>query len=263
MQDVLDPDDRQPVGAQRVDQARPGSAVPPRSARRRSRRAAARAAAWPARAPVRAACGRGGRAARPGRFARRISPVRSSTSRRHTPRLRRRQGPRRFAQPTSTFSNTVMPRNGRGTWYVRAMPDRQRAAASRRGDFGAIEPNRAGLGGNVPARTPNKRRLAGAVGADNANRLAGRDTEIDAFERPESAEALVDRMCLEQWGHGVGRCALPRPRLVAPKRAFGATAAGASGQFVGLQLTVIGTSRHRHVRRHSSVNGNLAPVGRS
>ena len=29
---------------------------------------------------------------------------------------------------TSTFSKTVMPSNGRGTWYVRPMPSRQRSA---------------------------------------------------------------------------------------------------------------------------------------
>src|ERR1035437_837747 len=41
-------------------------------------------------------------------------------------------GPRRpppQAAPTNTFSNTVMPPNGRGTWWARAIPRRQRSAA--------------------------------------------------------------------------------------------------------------------------------------
>src|SRR5438309_2026242 len=57
-----------------------------------------------------------------------VNAVRSSTSRQRSYASRPRWRPPAVA-PTSTFSNTVIPANGRGTWWVRAMPSLHRSAA--------------------------------------------------------------------------------------------------------------------------------------
>src|SRR5437660_10831749 len=54
----------------------------------------------------------------------------------------------------------------------------------------AVELDRAGLIAQRPAQAIDQRALAGAVGPDQADPLAGRDGEADAFERHEADESL-------------------------------------------------------------------------
>src|SRR5262249_26217462 len=66
-----------------------------------------------------------------------------------------------------------------------------------------LEGHRAGLVGQSAAQAIDQRRLARAVGADQSDALALRDSEIDAVERDEAAEALAETGHLQQvLGHG-------------------------------------------------------------
>src|SRR4029079_17828658 len=53
----------------------------------------------------------------------------------------------------------------------------------------AVEGERAGVRSDEPADDVEERRLAGAVGPDDAHHGAGRNVERDALERDQSAEA--------------------------------------------------------------------------
>ena len=58
----------------------------------------------------------------------------------HAPRAR--AGPRPASPPTSTFSNTVMPLNGRGTWWVRPMPQAASCGGREMRYVGPVEADR-------------------------------------------------------------------------------------------------------------------------
>ena len=62
----------------------------------------------------------------------------------------------------------------------------------------AVEAHGAGLVVQRAADAVDQRRLAGAVGADQAEALARRDREVDAVERDEAAEALAQTCDFEQ-----------------------------------------------------------------
>ena len=77
------------------------------------------------------------------------------------------------AAPTKTFSNTVMSPNGRGTWCARPMP---RTATAGRGLGVTSTPRNSTAPASGPKRPREhvqQRRLAGAVGPDDADGLAG------------------------------------------------------------------------------------------
>ncbi len=70
------------------------------------------------------------------------------------------------------------------------MPAMQRSCARRARDVDAVEADRAGVGVEIAGDQVEQRRLAGAVRADDAERLAARDRQIDAVGGLERAEGL-------------------------------------------------------------------------
>ena len=59
-------------------------------------------------------------------------------------------------------------------------------------DVAAVEGDRAGIGAVDAGDGLHQRRLAGAVVADQADHLAGRDGEVDAVQHVDRAKALAD-----------------------------------------------------------------------
>ena len=120
------------------------------------------------------------------RFASSISPHSSSTSMQRVVGVRPRR-PRAGAAPTSTFSKhrhaAERPRD-----LVRAA-DAEPAAAARPqpGDVVAVEADGAGVGRERAGEDVEQGRLAGAVGADDADRLAGADARSRRRRAPTSA----------------------------------------------------------------------------
>ena len=110
--------------------------------------------------------------------------------------------------PTRTFSNTVMPPNGRGTWCVRADAEPAARAAPTGRDVGAPEADAAAVGALRAGEDVQQRRLARAVGADDADRLAGPHGEVDAVEHDERAEALARRPTAASSARAVTRSAV-------------------------------------------------------
>ena len=111
----------------------------------------------------------------------------------------------------------------------RHRPRRSRAPSCRRtaGSAGTSGPRRAGrtraavarwpcrpatstrpaVGRSTPLATFSERRLAAAVGPDQADDLALRDRQVDVVERPDAAELLDDALGDDRrWSFG-GRCA--------------------------------------------------------
>ena len=155
-----------------------------------------------------------------------VMPVSAERRRWRARRRRRVAEPPPCAAAVKTFSNTVMPLNGRGIWCVRAeaAPARARRSADARHVLAA----EAHLPGGRRMRADQdaeQGRLAGAVGADDADRFAGVDREIDGVEDHQRAEALVEPHGVEQRFVGVLRAHAPlslQPlagRNVAPIRA--------------------------------------------
>ena len=73
----------------------------------------------------------------------------------------------------------------------------------------ADDPKRAGVRQHGPADDLHQRRLAGTVGADEGQHLAGTQLQVDLGQRRGRPEALADRAGLQQRvvGHGVRRAA--------------------------------------------------------
>jgi len=88
--------------------------------------------------------------------------------------------------------------NGAAAWKLRARPRRVRSWGEQAVDGLAAEAHRTGLVDERAADAIDQGRLAGAVGADQADALALGDREIDAVERDEAAEALAQTRDLEQ-----------------------------------------------------------------
>ena len=142
------------------------------------------------------------RVSRPSSPARRLASRSSPVSVEHV-RRQRRSSPAADARApcwaaTSTFSNTVMPSNGRGTWYVRPIPSRQRRAAS----SGVIaRPSNAhlpGIGRKVARDDAEQARLAGSVGPDDAERITGPNREREVVGDDHPPEPLRDAIQLEE-----------------------------------------------------------------
>src|SRR5690606_21556703 len=82
----------------------------------------------------------------------------------------------------------------------------------------AVEPHLARIGPQVAGEHVEQRRLAGAIGPDQADQLALRHVHADAVERLEAAEALADLANLEQCHHApFAAPAAPRRRAKAPR----------------------------------------------
>ena len=97
-----------------------------------------------------------------------------------------------------TLSITVMVSKLFTTWKVRAMPRWQRSAAGSAvtsSPSNTIEP---WVGGSTPGDQVEQRRLAGAVGADQADDLAAPDRNRDIAVGDEAAEALPDAAGFQQ-----------------------------------------------------------------
>ena len=87
----------------------------------------------------------------------------------------------------------------------------------RRGDVRAGEADRARVGAQVAGELADERRLAGAVGADDRQRLALGHVEVDAVGGDEAAEALGEPAHHEErLSH---RGAAPGSRPIDPRRA--------------------------------------------
>ena len=100
----------------------------------------------------------------------------------------RRARPDPNVEPTSTFSKTVRPSNGRGICDVRPMPMWQRTWAGRPRHVDAVERHRAGVGPQVAGDQVEQRRLAGTVGPDDPDRVTLGDLERQTVDDREAAE---------------------------------------------------------------------------
>ena len=99
------------------------------------------------------------------------------------PRASRRRGPK--AAATSRFSNTVSFSKGCGIWNERPMPMRTALpSAAARVTSRPSKSIRAGVGAEVAGDQVEQRRLAGAVRADDAERLAARHGRRSRHPRP-------------------------------------------------------------------------------
>ena len=104
----------------------------------------------------------------------------------------------RLWQPTLTLSSTDMRSNSATFWKVRPMPICGMAWRGRSRIDAALEQDVAAVGRVEAAEAIEERGLAGAVGADQAGDLAGKDVEGDAVERDDAAEADRDVAHAEQ-----------------------------------------------------------------
>ncbi len=92
-----------------------------------------------------------------------------------------------------TFSFTVMFRNSRSVWNVRAMPRRRDLCGARPTSDSAVEQDVA-LVGPVDARDEVEQRgLAGPVRPDHADDLALVDVQVELVDHLQAAERLRDR----------------------------------------------------------------------
>ena len=100
--------------------------------------------------------------------------------------------PLRLWQPTLTLSSTDMRSNSATFWKVRPMPMCGMSWRGRFEDRLALEQHVAAVRRVEAAQAVEEGRLAGAVGADQAGDLAGKDIEGYAIERHDAAEANRD-----------------------------------------------------------------------
>ena len=100
--------------------------------------------------------------------------------------------------PTRTFSRTVIVLKSSRFWKVRAIPRRIDPVRRRREQALALEAELAGVRPVQARDHVERRRLAGAVRADQPDDLALADVERDVVERDDPAEAAGDVANLEQ-----------------------------------------------------------------
>ena len=87
------------------------------------------------------------------------------------------------------------------------------------------QPHAAGVGADEPEQHPQRRRLAGAVGAEVAVDVAGPDRQVDAVDRDDVAVALDEARAPRSGGASpsirsalIARAPPPRPRPAGPSR---------------------------------------------
>src|SRR5262249_32867318 len=136
---------------------------------------------------------------------RRCAAVRASAG--HT------RGSRRACWPIITFSCTVSRGKRLVFWKVRARPARAIRSGRRAGGARPVERTVTAARGQEAREEVEARRLAGAVGADQADDGAGVDGEADAVDGREAAEVHAEILDVKQ-GHGplapAGRAATGR-----------------------------------------------------
>src|SRR6266508_2935553 len=94
-----------------------------------------------------------------------------------------------------------MPTNGRGTWWVKAMPSWQRVRVGRSVTSRPSRRTRPASGAELPRRKLQHGRLAGPVGADHAERLAGVEPHAQVVDDPERPIRLGDTLQLQERRH--------------------------------------------------------------
>ena len=187
--DVLDPDDRDAAVVQRADRRDEALGLGVREAARRSRRGAAPSDRSRARAPARAACGRGGRATRRAGWPSASMPAlleRLDAARR---RRRRAHGGR---PPPRRRTRSRTPSSRRRAAAPGALA-RSRAGSARRPP-GSSRPCRR----SARSRRSGETRRRGRSGASSCRRRSARRCrrsrrdapEVDVVEDDERAEAL-------------------------------------------------------------------------
>ena len=98
------------------------------------------------------------------------------------------------------FSSTVSSASSWSCWGTTPRRARIRRPCGRRVE--AEDPQLAGGGRRGAADHPHRRRLAGAVGSEEAERLAAVDLDVDAVDGGEVAEALDQAACFDQRSGG-------------------------------------------------------------
>ena len=91
-------------------------------------------------------------------------------------------------------SRGVIPTNSSMRWNVRAMPSRARLCVGTRVRSLAVEGDRAAVGLEQAEQAVEERRLARAVGPDEADDLPRADLEAHLVERGDAREVLGDRL---------------------------------------------------------------------
>ena len=109
-----------------------------------------------------------------------------------------------------------------------------------RRDVGAVEVDAAGSRRERPGQHAEQRRLAGAVGADDADRLVLAHRQVDVVEHHKRSEALVDSRCGEdravwQCIHDVRASAI---RDVPDQRSCRATSLASTGTLGSVAFSV-------------------------
>src|SRR6266508_6331788 len=94
-----------------------------------------------------------------------------------------------------------MPTNGRGTWWVKAMPSWQRVRVGRSVTSRPSRRTRPASGAELPRRKLQHGRLAGPVGADHAERLAGVEPHAQVVDDLERPIRLGDTLQLQERRH--------------------------------------------------------------
>ena len=121
--------------------------------------------------------------------------ARSSRSERGSPSsAEARPARRRRSAPAMTFSSAVSPANSPTPCSVRAMPRPASWCGRTRAQRAPAPRDVAVVGAHEAADDVEERRLAGAVGPDDADDLAGRDRQRDLLEGRQPAEADRDRV---------------------------------------------------------------------
>ena len=183
--------------ARRARPCRPRPSPPAGSSSSSSRgRRRARGRARPASACRRAGCPGAGRRRRRRRASSSAASASSRSralgavrAREPEQRARPAPGPRLGSAPTITFSTAVSPANSPTPCSVRAIPSRASSCGRARSSARAAEAHAAGVGADEAADDVEQRRLARAVGADDADDLARRDRQRDVVEGGQPAEA--------------------------------------------------------------------------
>ncbi len=105
----------------------------------------------------------------------------------------RRRSPRRTRSRTRSGRRTAC-----GTWCARPIPSRQRLSALARVTSAPAKRTVPAVGPKRAGEDVQKRRLAGAVGADDADGVSLAQHEVDAVDHRQGTEALADSHRLDE-----------------------------------------------------------------
>ena len=102
-----------------------------------------------------------------------------------------RASPPPLAAATKTFSNTVMPLNGRGIWWVRTRPSRHRSAVGAPVTSSPRKRTLPPVGACAPTSTLSRVVLPAPFGPTMPTASSARERKVDAVQHHQRAEALV------------------------------------------------------------------------